>query len=204
MRAHLPDSCIVKDLASFFEVFLRKEDYNLLATNTNKYAKQYLTLYPRNSQRAFKPTNRQEIKVLLAIWIFIGIYRHYNPKSYWISPARQSPIRYMKWKRYKHLKFMIKVSNINQDCEHADVPSDQHFKVSLLDTRLIKRFQAIVTLGSKLSYDEIMLPFRSRSAHVTKVLNKPHPNGFKVWTLADYRYMYDWLYFSGFAGILLC
>jgi len=39
MRAHLPDSCIVKDLASFFEVFLREEDYDLLATNTNKYAK---------------------------------------------------------------------------------------------------------------------------------------------------------------------
>ena len=39
IRAHLPDLCIVKDLASFFEVFLREEDYNLLATNTNKYAK---------------------------------------------------------------------------------------------------------------------------------------------------------------------
>ena len=49
IRAHLPDSCIVKDPASFFEVFLREEDYNLLATNTNKYAKQYLTLYPKNS-----------------------------------------------------------------------------------------------------------------------------------------------------------
>jgi hypothetical protein len=39
MRAHLPNLYIVKDLASFFEVFLREEDYNLLATNTNKYAK---------------------------------------------------------------------------------------------------------------------------------------------------------------------
>ena len=49
IRAHLPDSCIVKDLASFFEMFLRDEDYNLIITNTNKYTIKYLTLYPKNS-----------------------------------------------------------------------------------------------------------------------------------------------------------
>ena len=75
---------------------------------------------------------------------------------------------------------MIKVSNIKQDHEHTDVPSDWHFKVSLLDSRLIERFQAVVTLGSKISYDEIMLLFRGRSVYMTKVLGKPHPNRFKV------------------------
>jgi hypothetical protein len=49
IRAYLPDSCIVKDLASFFEVFLRDKDFNLIVTNTNKYAIEYLTLYFRNS-----------------------------------------------------------------------------------------------------------------------------------------------------------
>ncbi len=98
---------------------------------------------------------------------------------------------------------MIKVSDIDQDREHADVPGDWHFKVSPLDTRLMERFQAVVTPGSKVSYDEMMLPFCGRSPHVTKVPGKPHPNGFKVWTLADHGYMYDWLYFSGSAGMLL-
>jgi hypothetical protein len=49
IRAHLPDSCVVKDLASFFKVFLRDEDFNLIVTNTNKYIIKYLTLYLRNS-----------------------------------------------------------------------------------------------------------------------------------------------------------
>ena len=57
IRAHLPDSCVIKDLASFFEMFLRDEDYNFIITNTNKYAIKYLTLYPRNSYRVFKLTN---------------------------------------------------------------------------------------------------------------------------------------------------
>jgi len=82
IRAHLLDLCVVKDLASFFEMFLRDEDYNLIITNTNKYAIKYLTLYLKNSYRVFKLINRQEIKVLIAIWIFIGIYKHYNLKSY--------------------------------------------------------------------------------------------------------------------------
>ena len=67
IRAYLPDSCVVKDPASFFKVFLRDEDFDLIVTNTNKYTVEYLTLYPGNSQQGFKPTNRQEIKVLIAI-----------------------------------------------------------------------------------------------------------------------------------------
>jgi hypothetical protein len=58
IRAYLPDSCIVKDPISFFEIFLRNEDYNLIITNTNKYTIEYLTLYPGNSHRVFKPTNQ--------------------------------------------------------------------------------------------------------------------------------------------------
>jgi hypothetical protein len=67
IRAYLLDSCVVKDLASFFEMFLRNEDYNFIITNTNKYIIEYLTLYLKNSHRVFKLTNRQEIKVLIAI-----------------------------------------------------------------------------------------------------------------------------------------
>jgi hypothetical protein len=57
IRAYLPDSCVVKDPVSFFEMFLRDEDYDLIITNTNKYTIEYLTLYPKNSHRVFKPTN---------------------------------------------------------------------------------------------------------------------------------------------------
>jgi hypothetical protein len=57
IRAYLPDSCIVKDPISFFEMFLRDEDYDLIITNINKYIIEYLTLYPGNSHQVFKPTN---------------------------------------------------------------------------------------------------------------------------------------------------
>jgi hypothetical protein len=78
------------------------------------------------------------------------------------------------------LKSRIKVLDINVDNEYKDVPGDWHFKLSPLNERFIKRFQDIMVLGSNISYDEQMLPFRERNAHVTKVLGKPNPNGFKV------------------------
>ncbi len=49
IRANLLDSYKVDDPTSFFELFLRDEDFDLIIRNTNKYSKEYLTLYPKNS-----------------------------------------------------------------------------------------------------------------------------------------------------------
>jgi hypothetical protein len=97
---------------------------------------------------------------------------------------------------------MIKVSNINQDNEHVDVPGDWHFKVSPLNSILIERFQEAVVLGSKVSYDKQILGFRGHSVYIIKVPGKPCPNGFKIWALYDHGYIYDWLYYSGTISIL--
>jgi hypothetical protein len=140
IEAHLPDSCVIDDPVTFFELFLGDKQYDLMVRNTNKYAEVYLTLYPRNSTRPFKPTCRQEIKVYIALLIYIDIHRHNNPKSHWEHPAKRSPVYYITWKRYEHMKTIFKVSNINQDREHADVPGDWHFKLSPLDNHLQERF----------------------------------------------------------------
>jgi hypothetical protein len=201
LRSHLPDSCKIDDPASYFEHFIGDGEFDLIVTNTNKYAEEYSTRYPKASQRLFKPTNRAEIKIYFAILIFLGIHRQKNPHFHWISPSKGSPVHHMTWKRYQHLKTMIKVSDVDQDDEHKDVPGDWHFKVSPLDSILMERFQEAVTLGSKVSYDEQMLGFRGRSVHVTKTPGKPCPDGFKIWALCDHGYLYDWLYFSGTAGM---
>jgi hypothetical protein len=60
-----------------------------------------------------------------------------------------------------------------------------------------------VTPRSKILYNKQMLLFRGHSTHITKVPGKPHLNDFKVWTLCDHGYLYDWLYFSGSASTLL-
>ena len=124
MRSHLPDSAKVEDPGSFFDMFLKDEDFDMITANTNKYAEQYLTRYPKASQQRFQPTNQTEIKVYFTILIYIGIHRQNNPKAHWQNPTKSLPVHCMYWKRYKHLKTMIKVSDIDQDNKHTDVPGD--------------------------------------------------------------------------------
>ena len=49
MRSHLPDSAKVEDPRSFFDMFLKDKDFNIITTNTNKYTEQYSTRYPKAS-----------------------------------------------------------------------------------------------------------------------------------------------------------
>ena len=39
IHTHLPDSANIKDLASFFEIFVKDKDFDIIVTNTNKYTK---------------------------------------------------------------------------------------------------------------------------------------------------------------------
>jgi hypothetical protein len=43
-----------------------------------------------------------------------------------------------------------------------------------------------------------MLPFSGRFEDTVKIKNKPIKESFKVWVLADYGYIYIWLWFSGY------
>ena len=200
IQSRLPDDCDINDPISFFSLFFGEEQYELLARNTNKYAAAYPSIFPAREHRYWKPTDSDEIKVYLALLIFMGINCYKDPKSHWKSPIRDSPVHHIKWVRYKHMKSIFKVSDIDDDLEHKDTPGDWHFKLSPLDTHLQEQFQAVVILGSKISYDEMMIRFRGRSSHRTKVPNKPQPDGFKLWTLCEKGYLYDWLYYSGTQG----
>ncbi|PMD22878.1 hypothetical protein NA56DRAFT_717860 [Hyaloscypha hepaticicola] len=93
-------------------------------------------------------------------------------------------------------------TNLPEDCE-IDNPIS-FFEIFFNEDKYLQTcFQEVVVPGSQVSYDEIMIPFRGRSVHCTKVPGKPDPNGYKIWALADKGYLYNWLYFSGTADLAL-
>ena len=62
--------------ADYLTVFLRKEDYEIIAEETNRYAQQVLeqrTLTSRSRFNGWVPTVWQEIKALIAITIAMGL-----------------------------------------------------------------------------------------------------------------------------------
>ena len=51
-------------------------------------------------------------------------------------------------------------------------------------------------LGQNVSFDEMMVPFSGRSRHTLKMKNKPVSEDFKIWTLYDHGYLWDFLLYS--------
>jgi hypothetical protein len=49
IRTHLLNFTNIKDLASFFEMFMKDEDFDVIVANTNKYIEQYLIRYLKSN-----------------------------------------------------------------------------------------------------------------------------------------------------------
>jgi hypothetical protein len=79
LRAILPEYADVTNPRSFFNMFVKIEDLELIVANINKYAKAYPGRYQVMGINEWKETNINEIKVYLAILIYIGLYRLSNP-----------------------------------------------------------------------------------------------------------------------------
>lgn len=55
---------------------------------------------------------------------------------------------------------------------------------------------ALWTLGVDVVVDEIMCPFEGRSFEITHIPNKPHPDGIKLWGLANQSFLLLWNWHS--------
>jgi hypothetical protein len=196
----LPISADVNNPFSFFSIFFGDAQFELLAGRTNKYAKHWLLTHPNNGRDSWYDCTANEIKIYFAILIYLGIQRNRQPKSHWDDPSRHSPIHLMKWRRYRLISHYFKVSDVDDDNGINSDDDDWHLKLHPLSDHLRETSQRVVVLGSQVSYDEMMVPYRGRSMHLTKCPNKPHPDGYKIWGLCQNGYLYDWLFFSGRFG----
>jgi Transposase IS4 len=97
-------------------------------------------------------------------------------------------------KRFKqiHRYFTLRDRSINppQENESFVWPVDRVIVI------IRRNFYTNWLPSSYISIDEAMIPFRDRSLHKVKMKNKPISEGYKVWVLADNRYVWDWLWHS--------
>jgi hypothetical protein len=66
-------------------------------------------------------------------------------------------------------------------------------KLSPLYKHLNKQFKAFYVPLQKVSVDETIEAFTSRSAHTLKMPNEPIREGFKMWGLGDRGYIWHFL-----------
>jgi hypothetical protein len=63
-----------------------------------------------------------------------------------------------------------------------------------VNNHLLKISKELYIPASEVTVDEAMFPFQGRAKETTCIPNKPNPNGFKVWVLAQLGYFISWAF----------
>jgi hypothetical protein len=131
--------------------------------------------------------------IFIALLIYIGIVGTSDISSFWkTGNTIHKLIEFMTFFQFEQIKRYFHVS--------PPITTYWHMKLEPLASLLRTKFQAYVILKQNISFDEMIVPFSGRSQHTLKMKNKLISKGFKVWALCDYRYLWDFLFYSHTSG----
>jgi len=131
----------------------------------------------------------------------MGIHGCSNIQRFWAktSASIHKPMRFMSYYRFSQIKRYFHVAPPTKD----PLPPSQWFmKLSPLFEYLRKQFKLYCIPSQNVSIDEEMCQFTGRSVHTIKMKNKPISEGYKLFTLCDRGYTWDFLFTSCTSGML--
>jgi hypothetical protein len=176
----------------YFELFWGSEVWNTLVENINAYVQYKEDQHKENQaeerRRWWKAVTLYEIRIFIALLIYIGIVGTSNIASYWDKSRLtiHKPMEFMAYFRFQQIKRYFHVSPPSSTRLST---AQWHTKLDPLSNLLCTKFKAYVILGQDVSFDEMMVPFARRSKHTLKIKNKPIKEGFKIWALCDHGYL---------------
>jgi hypothetical protein len=107
-KIELPPGVNIESLYSLFTLFFSDDLIALLSSNTNKYAK---AKNAGQSGREWHETTASDIKIFIAILIYIGVHISPSNEDYWRTD--EEPIhmpRFMGLKRFEQIKRFFHVA----------------------------------------------------------------------------------------------
>jgi hypothetical protein len=184
---------------SLFSLFFSSDLCEIVAKNTNlKANKEYF----RNSkeQRHWHDTCASEIGAFLGILLYMGLALMPRITDYWSTNPKcaihELVIQAMSLKRWEQIKRFLKISDPSDD-EIIDTRGpDWWKKLEPLATSFRKASKKYWIPGSHLSVDEQLILFRGRSCHTMQIATKAAGVGFKIYSLCQENYLYDFLFSS--------
>jgi len=177
-------------IVQIFELFWDEEAIELLVVGTNAYAKEKGA--GAETQRRWKRVTGNEIRVFLALLIYMGARRGMGSQGFWRYKGRDSILRTMSLKRFSQIKRYLHISDPKQTLS----PSHWHHKLEPLNSLIRKRCQQYYLPSSNVTADEMMIRFGGRSHHTYRMPSKPIKEGYKVFALFNMGYTYNWMFAS--------
>jgi Transposase IS4 len=97
-------------------------------------------------------------------------------------------------RRFEQVKRFLHISDAEDDIQQGREHSNQWwYKLKPLASSLQRSFMQFYTPSSEVSIDELMVRCFGRSIHTYKMPNKPIPQGYKLFGIADHGYLYAFL-----------
>ena len=176
----------------YFELFFDKDNYEEIAIETNRYAKQYTETHPNlsaNSRfRKWKDTNAKEIAQYIALIFTMGLLSQSDVCEYWsTNPVTSTPFfpATMSRDRFLLLTSFLHLANNDQYIARGNPGHDPLFKLGNIYKLLLHRFFVVYTPHQQLSLDEGMIPWKGNLSFRVYSPDKPVKYGVKAYMLSD-------------------
>lgn len=182
----------------YFEKFFTDEVFELIITETNRYASQ-------NNVIGWTILDIKELKAFLGILIIMGYNILPTFELYWSSDPEFRVDEIASTMTFRRFKQILRCLHLNDNAKQPARFSpeyDKLFKIRPLLTLINTAFQENAHNSSSQSIDESMILFKGRSSLKQYMPMKPIKRGFKVWCRCDSStgYLYEFEIYTGKDG----
>jgi hypothetical protein len=214
-RANLPHSFPSQPQPiDYFSLFLTDDLWQTITTNTNRYAAFQHRTNPKERQRSWKNMILDELRVFVGVLIYMGMHKEPQIEDYWNTNIQLGPLHtipsHISLYRFEQIKRFLHISDAEDDIRQGRDDNIRQgrddewwYKLEPLASSLQRSFMRFYTPSSKVSIDELMVRCFGRSVHTYKMPNKPIPQGYKLFGIADHGYLYAFQWSSKAKGMQL-
>lgn len=202
--SHLPSDIFFTPY-TMFSLIWTTTVWEMLCSNTNLYASAQSTSKP-----AWTSTTVPELKVFVAITIYMGIFHFPTIHDYWrtdgIAPVASIITEKMTRNRYVLLRKYIHCSDPSE--EDQFIIGTGRYKQPVWYKKMLpfaneirNNWRKLRTPSSHTAIDEYMIKETGRTHHSTQAPGKPISEGYKLFAIGDEGYLYNFSWYSPVQGL---
>ena len=177
------------DECQIFSTLFPEPVIQILVTQTNKYARDYLesvTLKPCSRAKSWVETTEAEMKAFLALILLMGIHKLPSYSMYWST----NPLLWGKSgspfsEQMSRNRFLLLLRFLHACDNGLNTGTDRMYKVRDVVQCITEQWQVHYQPARDLSVDESLIPFKGRTAMKQYIPSKPHKWGLKRWRLCE-------------------
>ena len=177
---------LTMDASDYFLLFLVDDFFELLATETNRYAQQIIQSrqFPPNSRvHKWRDTTADEMKAFVGLLMAMGIDDRPTYSSYW---SQDVVFGGMFWgsvmPRDRFLLLLKFMHFVNNDDQAIAGNRDKLYKIRPMIDLLNDKFQTLYSPQKDICVDETLVPWKGRLSFRQYIPIKPHKYGIKAST----------------------